>query len=106
HVLSALSNAAAAMRHRLGESLRSVQQLNRPLEQATTSSLEALQDYSEGMTVMGQGRFLASAPLFERAVAIDPKFTMGYYLLAVVYEQAGDMERATAYAKKAYSLVD
>ncbi len=106
HVLSALSSAAAGIRHRLGESLSSIQQLNRPLEQATTSSLEALQDYSEGMTVIGQGHFLESAPLFERAIAIDPKFTMAYYLLAVVYENVGDMDRCVKYARQAYSLVD
>ena len=94
------------MRSKLGESLSSIQQLNQPLERATTSSLDALQDYTEGLAVMGQGHFLASAPLFERAIEIDPNFTMAYYLLAIVYEQAGDMERSAEYARRAYSLVD
>ncbi|MFZ3333709.1 MAG: serine/threonine-protein kinase, partial [Candidatus Acidiferrales bacterium] len=43
HVLNALGTAATGMRAKLGESLNSIQKLNRPLEQATTPSLEALQ---------------------------------------------------------------
>jgi DNA-binding winged helix-turn-helix (wHTH) protein/tetratricopeptide (TPR) repeat protein len=106
HVLSALGNAATAMRGKLGESVTSIQKLNRPLEQVTTASLEALQDYTEGVSVMGQGHFLAAVPFFERAIAIDPKFAMAYYLLGIAVEQAGDMERSADYAKQAFLLVD
>ena len=60
-MLNVLGNAAAAMRGKLGESLSSIQKLNRPLdqEQATTSSLEALQTYTAGISEMVQGHFLA-----------------------------------------------
>ena len=47
-VLDALSEAASKLRGELGESLASVQKLDVPLEQATTSSLEALKAYSLG----------------------------------------------------------
>jgi eukaryotic-like serine/threonine-protein kinase len=106
HVLNALGSAATAMRSKLGESLSSIQKLNQPLEQATTPSLEALQNYTTGIAVMGQGHFLASIPLLERAIAIDPKFTMAYYYLGIAYEQAGDMERSAKYAKQAVGMVD
>lgn len=106
HVLSALGSAATAMRRKLGESLSSIQKLNRPLEQATTPSLEALQSYTAGVAVMAPGQFRASIPLLERAVAIDPNFAEAYHLLGVAYEQAGDMERSAEYAKKAFSMVD
>ena len=43
HVLNALGAAATAVRVKLGESLNSIQKLSRPLEQATTNSVEALQ---------------------------------------------------------------
>src|SRR5207245_2253966 len=36
HVLNAVGTAVTAMRGKLGESLNSIQKLNRPLEQATT----------------------------------------------------------------------
>jgi eukaryotic-like serine/threonine-protein kinase len=105
-VLKALGGAAAAMRRKLGESLSSIQRLNRPLEQASTSSLDALQNYSAGISIMGQGHFRAAIPLFERAIAIDPTFAMAYYYRGVAYEQAGDMERSAEDSKRAFSLVD
>ena len=106
HVLSALGSAATAMRGKLGESVTSIQNLNRPLEQVTTSSLEALQNYTEGLSVMKQSHFLAAVPLFERAIAIDPRFAMAYNFLGVAVEQAGDMERSAGYARQAFLLVD
>ena len=79
NVLNALGTAATAMRAKLGESLNSIQKLNRPLEQATTPSLEALQNYTAGYSEMGQGQFLAAVPSFERAIALDPNFAMAYF---------------------------
>jgi tetratricopeptide (TPR) repeat protein/predicted Ser/Thr protein kinase len=106
HVLNALGTAATAMRAKLGESLNSIQKLNRPLEQATTPSLEALQNYTEGYSEMGQGQFLAAVPLFERAIALDPNFAMAYFMLGVAFENAGDIERSREYTRKAFGLID
>ena len=80
HVLNAVGTAATAMRAKLGESLNSIQKLNRPLEQATTPSLEALQNYTAGYSELSQGHFLAAVPLFERAIALDPNFADGLLL--------------------------
>jgi tetratricopeptide (TPR) repeat protein len=106
HVLNAVGSAAAAMRGKLGESLNSIQKLNRPLEQATTPSLEALQNYTKGRSEMVQGHFLASVPLFERATAIDPNFAMAYQFLGLALGTAGDIARSRAYAKQAFGLID
>ena len=78
------------MRAKLGESRNSIQKLNLPLEQATTSSLEALQNYTTGKAELTKGRFLAAVPLFERAIALDPNFAMAYSYLSVAYGNAGD----------------
>jgi tetratricopeptide (TPR) repeat protein/predicted Ser/Thr protein kinase len=106
HVLNALGTAATAMRAKLGESLNSIQKLNRPLEQATTPSLEALQNYTAGYSEMGQGQFLAAVPLFERAIALDPNFAMAYFMLGVAFNNAGDIERSREYTQKAFGLID
>ena len=106
HVLNALGSATTAMRSKLGESLNSIKQLNRPLEQATTPSLDALQNYTAGLDVMSKGHYMAAIPQFRRAIAIDPNFTMAYYLLGIAYEQTGDIERSAEYAKRAFSMVD
>lgn len=46
--LNALGEAATKLRRELGESLASVKQFDKPLDQATTSSLEALKAYTLG----------------------------------------------------------
>jgi len=101
-----VGTAATAMRAKLGESRSSIQKLNRPLEQATTGSLEALQNYTEGKVVLTQGRFLAARPLFERAAALDPNFAMAYYYVAVAFDNAGDTARQAEYERKAFALID
>jgi eukaryotic-like serine/threonine-protein kinase len=106
HVLNAVGTAATAMRARLGESRGSIQKLNRPLEQATTGSLEALQNYTAGFDELTHGRFLAARPLLERAIALDPNFAMSYYYLSVAYNNAGDEGRASEYARKAFALIE
>ncbi|MGA7226254.1 MAG: protein kinase [Candidatus Acidiferrales bacterium] len=106
HVLNALGTAATGMRAKLGESLNSIQRLNRPLEQATTPSLEALQIYTAGYSEMGQGQFLEAVPLFERAIALDPNFAMAYFMLGAAFQNAGDVDRSREYMQKAFGLID
>ncbi|MBV9771509.1 MAG: protein kinase [Bryobacterales bacterium] len=105
HVLNAVGTAATAMRRKLGESLNSIEKLNRPLEEVTTSSLEALQNYTAARQT-GSSTYLVAVPLFERAVAIDPNFATAYYYMGIAYEVAGDMARSREYAKQAFRLVD
>jgi hypothetical protein len=106
HVLNAVGSAATAMRAKLGESLTSIQKLNRPLEQATTPSLEALQNYTAGVSEMNQGHFLAAIQLFERATGIDPNFAMAYYFLCIAFGNAGDMAQYREYSTRAFRLID
>src|SRR4029077_4499513 len=47
-VLKSLDKAASELRQKLGESIGSVQKFATPLQQATTSSLEALQAFTQG----------------------------------------------------------
>jgi eukaryotic-like serine/threonine-protein kinase len=102
-VLNAVGTAATAMRGKLGESPSTIQKLNRPLQQVTTRSLEALQNFTAGKAL---GRNLASLPPLERAITLDRNFAMAYYLTGVDYEVAGDMGRSREYAKQAFRLVD
>jgi eukaryotic-like serine/threonine-protein kinase len=104
-VLKAVGTAATAMRAKLGESLNSIQKLNRPLEQATTPSLEALQNYTAGLSEMNRGDFLAAVPLFEHATAIDPNFAMADYFLCIAFDNAGDVARSREYSKQAFRLI-
>jgi len=106
HVLNALGTGATAMRSKLGESFSSIQRSNRPLEQATTSSMEALQTYTAGKAQVTQGHFLAAVPLLQRAVALDKNFAMANSVLAIAFTAAGDAGRSREYSAKAFALID
>lgn len=103
-VLKSLGQAALNLRKQLGESLSTLQKYNAPIEQATTSSLEALNLYSKGLELQYGGNAEAALPLFNRAVELDPNFAEAYLWLAWTYSNFGDLGKAGEFAAKAYSL--
>jgi serine/threonine protein kinase/tetratricopeptide (TPR) repeat protein len=103
-VLGALSKAAARLRGKLGESLAMVQKFDVPLEQATTSSLEALKAYSLGRKAFNLKDPNSSLPYDQRAIELDPNFAMGYLAVGVDYFTLGQLGRAGEYYTKAFQL--
>ena len=107
HVLNVLGDAAAKLRGQLGESLSTIQKLDVPLPQATTSSLEALQAYSLGTKeASGTGTVNQALLDHQRAIQLDPNFAMGYAGVASDYFSTGQIGRANEYYTKAYALRD
>ncbi len=107
HVLNVLGDAAAKLRGQLGESLSTIQKLDVPLSQATTSSLEALQAYSLGnKESSGTGTIQQALLDHQRAIQLDPNFAMGYAGVAGDYYSTGQIGRANEYYTKAYALRD
>ena len=104
-VLKALSRAASSLRAKLGESLPSVQRFDVPIE-ATTSSLEALKNYSMGIKVGREKGDAPSIPFLKRAIELDPNFPMAYAALSISYENLGQPSLGLEYATKAYALRD
>jgi tetratricopeptide (TPR) repeat protein len=103
-VLDALGEEASKLRGELGESLATVQKFDIPLEQATTSSLEALKAYSlAGKTEREKGP-AATLPYRQRAIELDPNFATGYWALAGAYQNLGETGRANEYLTKAFQL--
>jgi hypothetical protein len=84
-VLRALSDAATVLRGKLGESLTSVQKFDKPLEEATTSSLEALQAYTQGRRTQYLSGDAQALPFFKRAVELDANFAQAYRALGTAY---------------------
>jgi eukaryotic-like serine/threonine-protein kinase len=106
NVLDALSHAAFKLREELGESLATVQKLDIPISEATTSSLEALQAFTMGRDT-GEAKGEAPAvPFYKRAIELDPNFALAYSLLAAAYRNLGQKSLALEYATKAYQLRD
>ena len=105
-VVDALGKVTARLRVRLGESMPTLQKYNAPLEQATTSSLEALNAYGKALSVWDAKSDLASIPYFQKAIELDPSFAMAYGALAVVYNNTGKAALARENSIKAYDLRD
>ncbi len=105
-VLDALGSAATKLRGELGESLSSVQKFDVPIDQATTSSLEALKTYSLGMKIWNEQGESAAIPFFSKAIELDPNFAMAYCRLGEIYNILGEGTKAAEYNTKAYQLRD
>jgi eukaryotic-like serine/threonine-protein kinase len=103
-VLDALGEAASQLRGELGESLATVQKFDVPLEQATTSSLEALKAWSLGLKANTEKGSAAALPHYQRAIELDPNFAMGYAQVGDAYIILNELERAREYFTKAFQL--
>jgi len=105
-VLNALGGALSAMRGRLGESLVSIRSHDKPLIEATTSSLPALKNFSLGDQHRAAGADLESIPFYQQAVKDDPQFALAWARLGTVYDNTGEDDLARQCYQKAYDLRD
>jgi tetratricopeptide (TPR) repeat protein len=105
-VLDTLGHAVAKLRGELGESLAAVQKFDVPLQQATTSSLEALKAYSLGIRILHEKGPASALPFEQRAVDLDPEFATAYEAIGLQYADLGELGRASQYLTKAFELRD
>jgi serine/threonine protein kinase/tetratricopeptide (TPR) repeat protein len=105
-VIKSLDKAATSLRSKLGESLPSVQKFATPLEQATTSSLEALQAYSLGHAAHQHFDDDGAIPSYKKAVQLDPNFAIAWAELGVTSGNTGQNREMEASIKKAFELKD
>jgi serine/threonine protein kinase len=73
-VIDAVGQAASRLRGALGESLSSVQKFDSRLSSATTSSLEALKEYTLGTRIQSSKGDVEAIPYFQRAIEILPGY--------------------------------
>jgi serine/threonine protein kinase/tetratricopeptide (TPR) repeat protein len=105
-VLSALGVAASRLRSELGESLSTVQKFDVPLQQATTSSLDALKEFTLGERAANDKGVAAGLPYHQRAIALDPNFALAYRIIGGDYNALGQLGRANEYYTRAFELRD
>jgi len=105
-LLGALDRLSKDLRERIGESLTSLRGSD-ALEQVTTSSLDALRKYSQGVRLAQDGQDEASVPLLQQAVAIDTGFAMAWRKLSVELGNIGaSLQQQVDAVTKAYAHRD
>src|SRR5690606_18172267 len=106
-IIEAVDALSKDLRGRIGESLRS-SRANEPLAQVTTSSLAALEKYSQAVRAAEIERDDERAiALLEEALALDTAFAMAYRKLGVVLSNRdGRTERVVEALTRAYQHRD
>ena len=105
-VINALHKAGSQLRSKLGESLASVQRYDKPLSEATTSSLPALEAFSLGDAKHMAGQELDAVQHYQRAIELDPNFAMAYARMGTAYANLQQFTLAEESRKKAFELRD
>jgi tetratricopeptide (TPR) repeat protein len=92
-ILPAIDNLSRKIRRDLGESRYQVSLQDKPLAKVTTSSLEALQQYSLGIESHIFADFINARKYYENALAIDTGFTSAKASLGnILMEKYNDTE--------------
>jgi eukaryotic-like serine/threonine-protein kinase len=103
-VLNALGLGADKLRGSLGESLASIQKFAKPLQEVTTSSLEALKAFTQADELREKGDALPPVALYQRAIELDPNFAMAYARIGNQYLTVGQADLARQNFQKAFEL--
>ncbi|MGA8284255.1 MAG: protein kinase [Candidatus Sulfotelmatobacter sp.] len=105
-VLGAVGKVASSLRSKLGESLASLQKFDAPVEEATTSSLEALKYFSLGEVERDKGSEQTSVPFYKHALELDPNFAVAYARLGQAYNNMGETVLGIENTRKAFERRD
>jgi DNA-binding winged helix-turn-helix (wHTH) protein len=105
-VVHDLGVTAARLRAKLGEPADSLARFNQPLDQALSSSLEALQDVTRGFKLSLAGDNEGALQLYKRAVELDPNFAVTYTRMGAAYLANRIIESSMDSYTRAYQLRD
>jgi serine/threonine protein kinase/tetratricopeptide (TPR) repeat protein len=105
-VVSEMDQLSKDVRERLGESIGQIAATAKPLQDATTPSLEALELHSRAMILEGQGNYRDAALLEGKAVSVDPLFTMAISELSYIQRKLGNDSAALSYHRRVLPLID
>lgn len=105
-VLNALDELTGKIRIDLGETLAEISEQSKPLARVTTSSLEALKQYSLASENIRKANFDEARIYFENALRIDPAFTAAKASLGQLNFERFDREKGKRLLTEAVKDVD
>jgi len=103
-VLNAVKQAAGEFRKKWLEALAAVKPRPMPLEDVTTSSLEALKAFTAARRLNTSKGSEAAVKLYQRAVELDPQFASAYAWISRMYGDIGETAKAMDAMRKAYEF--
>jgi len=105
-VIEAIDKLSQDIREKTGESLRTIKR-GAPLEEVTTTSLDALRKFTEAEERFDDGDEAGSLGLLEEAIALDSTFAMAHRKIAITLRNMGiEREREVEALKAAYRFRD
>jgi len=104
-VLAALDELSQSIRRDLGESIAAISRQSKPLAEVTTSSLEALKQYSLGIDNHWQGKFQEARAFYEDSLRADPDFTAAMASLGMIQFENFDQEKGKQLLSQAVEKV-
>jgi eukaryotic-like serine/threonine-protein kinase len=104
-VLAMVAKLATTVRRALGEKTSEGDQLF-AMRSISTGNLEVISQYAAGIELQSKGRYEAAIEKFQKAVALDPNFGLGYHSLSVNLRNIGRVQESEQYAKEALRHLD
>jgi tetratricopeptide (TPR) repeat protein/predicted Ser/Thr protein kinase len=105
-LLPAIAQLAQSLQQNLSLSSDVLQELRAKSFHPSSSSLQALRNYNEGLELARQGNHLEAAKRFEASIQADPEFALAYSKLGQTYSNLRDDEKAEQFSRKAVDLSD
>ena len=101
-VIEAIDKLSQDIREKAGESLRTIKR-GAPLEEVTTTSLEALRKFTEAESRFDAGDEAEALALLDEAIALDSTFAMAHRKVAITLRNMGiEREREVEALSAAY----
>ena len=105
-LLPAIAQLAQSIQQNLSLSSDVLEELRAKSFQPSSSSLQALRDYNEGLELARQGNHLEAAKRFEASIQADSGFALAYSKLGQTYSNLRNDDKAEQFSRKAVDLSD
>jgi tetratricopeptide (TPR) repeat protein len=104
-VLPVATKLVTEVRQALGDDASDAAQLF-GMASLSATSLDVVRHYAAGQEAMSNNKFEDARQSYAKAVELDPKFGIGYQVLAVVSRNLGNLQDAEKYINEALKYLD
>ena len=105
-LLPAIAQLAQSIQQNLSLSPDVLQELRSKSFRPSSTSLQALRNYNEGLQLSRQGNHLEAAKRFTASIQADPAFALAYSRLGQTYSDLRNDDKAEQFSRKAVDLSD